>query len=63
MPDIQQDLGTPQHYMFPWDGPDVIQQYSKDLAFELYTIPEPSSLMLIGLGTLALAAAHRRRAD
>src|SRR5262245_50735873 len=58
----QQSIGTPQHYIFPWDGPDNIQQFSKDLAFELYTrIPEPTSLMLIGIGAFALGAVCRRR--
>jgi hypothetical protein len=64
MPSIEQTGWTPQHYIFPWDGPDIIQQFSKDLAFELYTgIPEPSSLMLIGLGAIAVATTHRRRDD
>jgi PEP-CTERM motif len=63
MPTIEQTGWTPQHYIFPWDGPDVIQQYSKDLAFELYTrVPEPTSIMMIGSGALALAAIRRRRA-
>ena len=29
------------------DGPSFIAQYSKDLAFELYTIPEPATLGLV----------------
>jgi hypothetical protein len=61
MPRIQQALGQPQHYLSPADGPEVISQYSKDLAFELYTrVPEPSTLLLMGLGSLALVAARRR---
>jgi hypothetical protein len=63
MPDILQDGFIPQHYIFPWDGPDNIQQFSKDLAFELYTVPEPTALLLIGLNALALVAARRHRAN
>jgi hypothetical protein len=52
MPSVQQTEFVPQNYQFPSDGPDLIQQFSKDLAFELYTIPEPSSIALVfgGLG-------------
>jgi hypothetical protein len=62
MPRIQQGLGSPQTYKFPADGPEPIAQFSKDLAFELYTrVPEPSTLLLMGFGGLALCAAFRRR--
>src|SRR5262249_1156631 len=37
MPSIQQTIGSPTHYVPPFDGPSVIGQFSKDLAFELYT--------------------------
>jgi PEP-CTERM motif len=61
MPTIDQPFWTPTHYVFPFDGPDNIGQFSKDLAFELYTrVPEPSSMLLIGLGGLALATMRRR---
>ncbi|MCC7086345.1 MAG: PEP-CTERM sorting domain-containing protein [Pirellulales bacterium] len=50
MPNLEQGLGTPQNYIYPWDGPDSIQQFSKDLAFELYTIPEPAAGMLLAAG-------------
>ncbi len=56
------------HYVEPWDGPssnptgDVfgIGRYSKDLAFRLYTIPEPSSAFLM-LGALLIGACTCRR--
>jgi PEP-CTERM motif len=63
MPDIVQQSWTPKNYIFPADGPDIIQQFSKDLAFELYTrIPEPTALLLAGIGVLAVATTRRRRA-
>ena len=44
------------------DGPYGIDRYSKDLAFELYApIPEPSSIVLIGLGSVCLLAIRRRK--
>jgi hypothetical protein len=36
-----------------------IQQYSEDLSFELYTIvPEPSTVILLLLGSSGVAMAH-----
>jgi len=62
MPDITQDVSGPTHYVEPWDGPDEIAQYSKDLAFELYTIPEPATLAMLGLGGFFLARRKRQKA-
>jgi hypothetical protein len=61
MPTVQQDLGQPTMYQFPTDGPEQIGRVSKDLAFELFTVPEPSSLLLLGLAGMALVAVRRRR--
>jgi hypothetical protein len=38
-----------------------IQRFSKDLAFELYTVPEPSSFVLMGLGLAGVGFWARRR--
>jgi hypothetical protein len=57
----------PENYIFtpgavPIDGPFGIQQYSKDLAFELYTVPEPGSFAILALGALGLClTAWKRR--
>jgi len=62
MPTIDQPFWTPTHYVPLVDGPDAIGQFSKDLAFELYTrVPEPSTMLLLGMGSLAVVAARRRR--
>ena len=56
MPDVFQDLHEPTHYVDFTDGPQGIRNFSKDLAFELFTIiPEPTAcmLLLIGLGAIA----------
>ena len=66
---------APQNYIAGFDGPGPgvtsdgttthggIGQFSKDLAFELYTvaIPEPSSVVLMMLGLASLAGFRRRR--
>jgi len=56
MPEVVQDLVQPTHYLDFIDGPQGISQFSQDLAFELYTIPEPATCMLLvfGLGTIAI---------
>jgi hypothetical protein len=59
----------PLNYQFvpgatPTDGPPGIENYSEDLSFELYTIvPEPSTIvmLILGSGGLAMAARLRKR--
>ncbi len=61
MPFIEQIGWTPERYLPPWDGPSIIGQYSKDLAFELYTrVPEPTTLGLLLAGSVALTTLRRR---
>ncbi|RIK80412.1 MAG: hypothetical protein DCC67_09410 [Planctomycetota bacterium] len=71
MPDVFQPLPNmvPQKYLDFADGPGSnvpgavgIGSFSKDLAFELFTVPEPAAL---GLGLLSLAGVMlgRRRAS
>lgn len=65
--DVIQTEYEPTYYMDFADGPGPaaganignIGQFSKDLAFELYTIPEPTTLFLVL--TLGLPAVLRRR--
>jgi hypothetical protein len=57
---LEQSAYDPQDYVPPFDGPSSIIEHSKDLAFELYYVPEPGTLGLLAVG-LALVAAHRRR--
>jgi hypothetical protein len=62
MPIVDQTSFVPQHYIDGIDGPTGISQYSKDLAFELYTtVPEPISVVLLGLGGAAVALRGWRR--
>ncbi len=61
MPEVVQDVGGPQHYLPPWDGPSIIANFSKDLAFELYTVPEPACVMLIVIGLATICLGCRRR--
>jgi hypothetical protein len=44
----------------PFDFPGI-GQYSKDLAFVLHAVPEPSSLVLVALGLACLAGLRRPR--
>ena len=56
MPVIDQSEYRPTNYLPLADGPEQIGQYSKDLAFELYTLaPEPGGCGLLAAGVFALA--------
>jgi hypothetical protein len=62
MPVIDQSQYAPTHYQPLADGPEQIVQYSKDLAFELYTlVPEPASCLMLLASTAAIALVSRRR--
>jgi hypothetical protein len=60
-PEIRQLDYDDEFYNPLTDGPTFIGQFSKDLAFELYTIPEPASAMLLTLGLAIVAMARRMR--
>ncbi len=63
MPFVEQlNDWAPQRYVAPSDGPAPIIEFSKDLAFELYTVPEPGTLSLCGVAAIcALLVARRRK--
>jgi hypothetical protein len=61
MPIIDQANYAPTHYLPGADGPPLIQRFSKDLAFELYTVPEPASCALIAIGVVVAIAQRRSR--
>jgi hypothetical protein len=60
MPLVDQAGYQPTRYQPLADGPPAIGEFSKDLAFELYTVPEPATFALMVAG-LAGALVVRRR--
>jgi hypothetical protein len=60
---LDQSDYAPTTYLSPPDGPSVIQEYSKDLAFELFTVPEPGTWVLFALSLAGLVPLMRRRVD
>jgi hypothetical protein len=52
---------APEPYVLPFDGPPGSVPLSKDLSFVLYTVPEPASVVLFGLGCAALTMNGWRR--
>ena len=71
MPTVVQDNPFPTSYVDDLDGPgpilplgsghNGIKRFSKDLAFELYTVPEPATCMLLMIGLVAMAKGTRRQ--
>jgi PEP-CTERM motif-containing protein len=62
MPVIDQSEYRPTQYLSLADGPRVIGEFSKDLAFELYTlVPEPATCALIVVGLLGVVGFRRHR--
>ena len=63
MPRVDQPLASfvPQRYLPPHDGPSPIANFSKDLAFELYTVPEPGAAVLSMIALMVGSLAARRR--
>jgi hypothetical protein len=59
---LDQSGYLPQNYLDNLDGPTGISQFSKDLAFELYTVPEPATAgtALMAIGTTTLLRRRRR---
>jgi hypothetical protein len=59
---VEQFNMVPENYIAPWDVPTQFHnQFSKDLAFELYTpVPEPACVALAGLAIAVLVGWRRR---
>jgi len=53
-------LMAPTNYLDDIDGPPGIRNFSKDLAFELFTVPEPGTMVLSLLGLVFVAARSKR---
>jgi hypothetical protein len=61
MPIVDQAGFQPTRYLALADGPPGIGEFSKDLAFELYTIvPEPATCALMAMGLASVVALGRR---
>jgi hypothetical protein len=60
MPRVEQGEFRPTRYVAGLDGYPYIADHSKDLAFELYTVPEPAACALVCIG-IAVVVAFRRR--
>ncbi len=70
MPFVNQTGYAPQNYINLVDGPgpttapppfEGIGAHSKDLAFELYTVPEPATLALLAFGAAGALSMRRPR--
>lgn len=59
MPIVDQAGYQPTRYLALADGPPGISNFSKDLAFELYTIPEPGTWALLIAGLAGVGGFHR----
>jgi hypothetical protein len=59
MPVVEQFDYRPTFYLPGVDGPQPIGEFSKDLAFELYTVPEPATCAIVAIG-LAVVVLRRR---
>lgn len=57
---VDQTNYAPQNYLDFIDGPQGISQFSKDLAFELYYVPEPGVALLFGIAMTGSTALRRR---
>jgi hypothetical protein len=60
MPIIDQAGYRPTRYLAGADGPPPIGEFSKDLAFELYTVPEPATCALVMIGMAVVTTIRRR---
>lgn len=60
MPIIDQAGYQPTRYQPFADGPPGIGEFSKDLAFELYTVPEPATIAMTVMGLAIIAVQCRR---